>query len=169
MKENPSRCKGDKGPVDSISWLDAVAFCKALSRRENKSYRLPTEAEWEYACRAGTSSAFNTGKEELKSSDAWFDRPFEGGSTHHVAAFKPNAWGVYDMHGNVREWCADWYGEYGWSAMVDPKGARSGDARVMRGGAFTDHPGVCRSAVRLWFDPGDRFRNDGFRVAMDAD
>ena len=121
MGTNPSHFKGEGNPVESVSWNDAVEFCKRLSEKEGKKYRLPTEAEWEYACRAGTTTPFHTG-ETISTSQAHYDGHYVYGNgakgvyrerTMSVGSFSPNAFGLYDMHGNVWEWCQDWYGKPG--------------------------------------------------------
>lgn len=134
----------------SVSWNDAVAFCEWLSKEEGKTYRLPTEAEWEYACRAGTSSAFYFGDrpEELKSY-AWFEGNSQS-APHAFAQRKPNAWGLYDMAGNVWEWCNDFYGAkyYRASPADNPRGPGEGEKRVLRGGAWSSSAENCSSFVR---------------------
>jgi formylglycine-generating enzyme required for sulfatase activity len=124
---------------------------------------LPTEAEWEYACRAGTQTAYSFGDSESELADyAWYG-PNSGRTTHPVGSKKPNAWGLYDMHGNVSEWCQDWYGSYPSGSVTDPTGPYSGSHRVSRGGGW-DGISVCRSAIRLWGRPGYRGSDIGFRV-----
>jgi formylglycine-generating enzyme required for sulfatase activity len=158
MKKNPSRYKGDNAPVENVSWNDAMAFCRAFAQNA----RLPSEEEWEYACRADTSSAFNGGK-ELRPSDGWFDKLAESGATHEVAAFRPNPWGLYDMHGNVSEWCM-WYPD---AIRGDFAPKRNRARRVARGGSWLEAPNHCRSAYHRSFDPDWRDENLGFRVALD--
>jgi len=122
MGSNPSYFKGENNPVEEVSWEEAVAFCKKLSSRENKTYRLPTEAEWEYACRAGSTTKYCFGDSESQLGDyAWNDKN-SNFSTHPVGQKQQNNWGLYDMHGNVYEWCQDWYGEnyYSGSPAIDP-------------------------------------------------
>jgi formylglycine-generating enzyme required for sulfatase activity len=151
-----------------VSWEEAVDFCERLSQKENGKYRLPTEAEWEYACRAGTDTRFYYGN-DLSYSQlgeyAWYGNN-SGSETHPVGQKKPNAFGLYDMHGNVWEWCQDWYGEnyYSQRSEVDPKGPDTGTARVLRGGSWFNLPRICRSASRLRLTPGYRFISGGFRV-----
>ncbi len=167
-------------PVDSVSWLDALAFCDALSARvsEQGVYRLPSEAEWEYACRAGASSdaPFSFGH-SLSSRQANFDgtAPYGGGDlgpnlrrTCAVGSYPPNAFGLYDMHGNVWEWTADWFDEdyYDQSPEEDPPGSLGGDSRVLRGGSFYYTASSCRSAIRFARRPNERSWLDGFRVAV---
>jgi len=174
----------DEHPVINVSWNDAVEYCKWLSKKEGKTYRLPTEAEWEYACRAGTTTRYYSGDdpETLAKvgnvADAAAEAQFPDRTrtirasdgyvfTAPVGQFKPNAFGLYDMHGNAFEWCADWYGKdyYGKSPADDPKGPDAGDGRVLRGGSWVAWPGSTRSAGRNWFGPADRSDFTGFRVA----
>jgi len=166
-------------PVAEVSWKDAVEFCKRLSERPEekmaaRSYRLPTEAEWEYACRAGTKSAFSFDeKGDLLASYPWHHRFgwFElnsSGETQNVGLKEPNAWGLYDMHGNVWEWCADWYGEYPESPLVDPRGADLGTRRVTRGGSFLfGLEDLCRSASRTGMKATFRSIDVGFRIVLE--
>jgi formylglycine-generating enzyme required for sulfatase activity len=152
-------------PVVQVSWNDAMAFCGWLSERDRRPYRLPTEAEWEYACRAGSTTRWCMGDDPAGLDDyAWF--PDRGrGSTHPVGRKKPNAFGLYDMHGNVWEWCLDWYGPYGEGPVVDPSGAPSGQRRVLRGGTFSRADvDRTRSATRMGRKPSNRFLKYGFRV-----
>ncbi len=176
---NPSYFKGADFPVEHVSWDDAQAFCRKLQGRlprelAGKTARLPTEAEWEYACRAGTITPFYYG-DSLDSSMANFDgnNPYGGGRegeyrerTTPVGSFQPNAWGLYDMHGNVWEWCQDWYGEYPSGAATDPTGPGSGEERVLRGGSWNDRAGYCRSADRFLYDPVTRYVSLGFRLVV---
>jgi len=170
MGANPNRFEGGNRPVEQVSWEDAMRFCAKLSEKTQRKVRLPTEAEWEYACRAGTKTRYSFGNSE---SDlvayAWLDRNSEK-QTHEVAKKKPNAWGLYDMHGNVWEWCADWYGGsyYRSSPGSDPKGPGSGKSRVLRGGSWLNAPQGCRAAVRLRYTPDARFSRGGFRVVVSA-
>jgi formylglycine-generating enzyme required for sulfatase activity len=174
--------------VVNVSWNDAVKFCEWLSQKEKRTYRLPTEAEWEYACRAGTSTRYwsgdddaslkgvaNVADESLKAKlaanaprcEGWDDgQPF----TAPVGSFKPNRWGLYDMHGNVRQWCADWYDSsyYRSSPRQGPKGPAAGTRRVWRGGSWLTDARLCRSAYRFGDEPTFRHASFGFRVALDA-
>ena len=126
MGTNPSHFKGAKNPVESVSWRDAQNFCKKLSATSGKTVRLPTEAEWEYACRAGTTTAYYFGESENVLADyAWFSSNANK-TTHAVGEKKPNAWGLFDMHGNVFQWCQDWYGTYPSGLVADPTGAKGG-------------------------------------------
>jgi formylglycine-generating enzyme required for sulfatase activity len=167
MGNNPSNFKGEKLPVEMVAYDAAEEFCKKLGKLTGKSFRLPTEAEWEYACRAGTASKFNAGDNEAAlESVAWFQANSEG-KTHPVGQKKPNAWGLYDMHGNVWQWCADFYAGdyYGKSEVENPQGPVQGAVRVLRGGAFGCAPVYCRSATRFGRVPELRETNAGFRVA----
>ena len=178
MGANPSHFNGESNlPVENVSWYDAVAFCEALGKKDGKTYRLPTEAEWEYACRAGTKTAFHFGK-TISTDQANYDGTYtyrkgkEGldrQKSTPVGSFPPNAWGLYDMHGNVWEWCADWYGPYPKGVLKDPQGFVSGDARVLRGGGWVYQPRDCRSASRDGSAPGYRGDNLGCRVVLCLD
>ena len=167
--------KADKDcPATYVNWGDATEFCKKLTAIERKSgklkadeeYRLPTEAEWEYACRAGTETAFSYGDDESKLGEyAWF----EGNTAseqyaHKVGLKKINPWGLHGMHGNVAEWCSDWYATK-LSGGTDPVGPNGGSDRVFRGGSWWVHPGFCRSAFRFSRLPSYRDPGMGFRVA----
>ncbi len=173
-RSKPSDAGWGRGtrPVLNVSWNDATAFCEWLSNKTGKTYRLPTEAEWEYACRAGTTTPFNTGN-CLSSSQANYDGNYPLGScskgeymqkTLPVGSFSPNAYGLYDMHGNVWEWCSDWYGEYSSGSQTNPKGPSSGSFRVYRGGSWRNDAQRCRSANRSSDGPGSTNRGLGFRV-----
>ena len=172
MGVNPSHFKGESNPMEQVSWNDAVGFCKKLSEKTGQMVRLPTEAEWEYACRAGTTTPFNTG-ETISTDQANYNGNFTYGNgrqgewrqkTVAVGSFAANGFGLYDMHGNVWEWCQDWYGSYPSAETVDPTGPENGQWRVLRGGAWGGAPGYCRSAVRRGSVPGDRCDHYGFRV-----
>jgi formylglycine-generating enzyme required for sulfatase activity len=166
--KNPSNFKGSDNPVESVSWEDATAFCKMLSDKTGRTVRLPTEAEWEYACRAGTRTAHFCGDDASKLGDfAWFNQNSER-KTHPVGQRKPNAFGLYDMHGNVWEWCGDWYADsYANAKNQDPTGPDSGTQRVLRGGCWYYIPRGCRSAHRGGLTPDGRNYSIGFRVAVD--
>jgi formylglycine-generating enzyme required for sulfatase activity len=156
-----------------VNWNDAVAYCKKLSEKEGKTYRLPTEAEWEYACRAGTQTTWSFGNDENKLGDhAWYDK--NAGDigeryAHQVGLKKPNAFGLYDMHGNVFEWCHDYYGEdyYKSSPEKDPTGPTSGSSRVLRGGSWNYSTRNTRSAYRVSNDADVRHDYNGFRVVRE--
>ena len=168
MGKNPSLYKkGQTLPVEQVSWEDATAFCAKLSAMDPRfEYRLPTEAEWEYACRAGTTTRYSCG-DDLDPENAWFINN-SGLNTHPVGQTLPNAWGLYDMCGNVAEWCQDWYGGgyYTSSPSNDPGGPTTGLIRVFRGSGSHGSPGDCRSADRDWNTPDFRFEFLGFRVAV---
>ena len=194
--ENPSRFKqeGANLPVENISWFDAIEFCNSLSElegltpaytitgtgngrvvawnRDGNGYRLPTEAEWEYACRAETTTAFNTGS-NITDEQANYDgtSPYNNNAsgiyrrkTTPVGSFSANEWGLCDMHGNMWEWCWDWYGNYPSGAQTDPMGPASGTYRVLRGGAWFDGGRHLRSASRFNYIPSNRNYFFGFRV-----
>ncbi len=194
---NTGFAQTDVHPVVNVSWNDAVAFCRWLSCKEGKAYRLPTEAEWEYACRAGTTTRFEFGDDErnlkqaaniadlslkakwdysnLNNKDVqkylteWFEKvSWDDGYafTAPVGQFKANQFGLYDMHGNVWEWCQDWYGDYPDRAVTDPSGPSEGSPRVFRGGGWSHWGRYCRSAFRGGDSPADRFDSLGFRVAQ---
>ncbi len=175
MGNNPSHFKnGGEYPVEKVSWDGCQTFIQDLNRLvSGGGFRLPTEAEWEYACRAGTTTPFHTGR-CLGTHEANYDGndPLEGCPagenrklTTRVASFAPNAWGLYDMHGNVREWCQDRYGDYSSGRVTDPRGPSLGAYRVLRGGSWSDNARLCRSASRDILTPGDRGVNIGLRLA----
>ena len=190
-------------PVEMVSWEDAVEFCDKLSalpeeKRAGRVYRLPTEAEWEYACRAGSKTAYSFGESSRSLGDyAWFYEKRAGETpsvdemasnaiflilsgerrsfgerrsreTHPVGQKQPNAWGLYDMHGNVWEWCSDWYGPYPGGSSTDPTGPQSGSFRVYRGGSWHYNAAGCRSAFRGRGYPSYRDDYRGFRVALNS-
>jgi formylglycine-generating enzyme required for sulfatase activity len=164
MGTDPSMFRGDEHPVENVSWDDCQEFCRRLGEKHGGRYRLPTEAEWEYACRAGTAGPFHFGT-TLTPGQANFDgRDGHGGTTTPVGSFPANAWGLHDMHGNVHEWCADWYADYPAGHADDPAGPGTGDARVLRGGSWFSAPWYCRSAYRHWADPATRAGPLGFRL-----
>ncbi|MDL2286519.1 formylglycine-generating enzyme family protein [Desulfococcaceae bacterium OttesenSCG-928-F15] len=172
MENNPSRHKGAKNPVDSVSWEDVQDFIRKLNREEETTiYRLPTEAEWEYAARAGSETIYYFGDDAKDLPEhAWYgDLPGMTG-TLPVGQKKPNAWGLYDIYGNVDEWTEDWLGDtyYAESPEVDPPGASSGVYRVLRGGSWPSTAWFCRSAARNVLKPDLRLHFFGFRLAADA-
>ncbi|MCY2926401.1 MAG: formylglycine-generating enzyme family protein [Planctomycetota bacterium] len=169
MRKNPSNHHGAQNPVDTVSWNDAVEFCRTFSAKTDKAVRLPTEAEWEYACRAGTKTRFGYGDNDSDLGEyAWY-RANSAMTTHPVGQKKPNAWGLYDMHGNVWEWCLDWFSDsYANAETRDPQGPASGNLRVLRGGSWVTDARFCRSAVRPMLTPSTRNAVNGFRVVVDS-
>jgi len=162
MITNPSYFKGEDLPVEQVSWDDVQEFIKEVNKRSDKyMYRLPTEAEWEYACRAGSTGDY-AGTGNLDDM-GWYGANF-GSTTHVVGKKQPNLWGLYDMHGNVWEWCSDWYGSYPSGTVIDPIGPPSGSARVYRGGSWYNDATICRSANRNSYAPGRRYDAVGFRL-----
>jgi sulfatase modifying factor 1 len=184
MGKDPGRPAGeaDDRPVNQVSWYDAIEFCNRLSEREGLTpayrrdgdnvswdtatdgYRLLTEAEWEYACRAGTRTRYSFGDGEGKLGEyAWYSKN-SGNAPHPVGTRQPNPWGLHDMHGNVWEWCWDWYGSYRSEPQVDPMGPPAGNGRVLRGGSFF-WAGDLRSSLRVWGGPEGGVQFFGFRCA----
>jgi formylglycine-generating enzyme required for sulfatase activity len=175
MGKNPSFCVGDALPVETVTWQQAAEFCRKLSDQEGLRYRLPTEAEWEYACRAGTETPFHTG-ETISTDQANYDGNYTYGkgakgefreetvAADHLAA---NAWGLHNMHGNVWEWCADWYAAYPNRDVTDPQGPAEGDRKIFRGGCWMNFPAVCRSANRAKVNPVSWNFHLGFRVVRE--
>lgn len=174
MGVNPSRFQGDTLPVEQVSWHECIEFCKKLTVMDGKQYRLPSEAEWEYACRAGTLTPFHFG-ETISTDEANFDGKYVYGKgkegpyrqkTTPVDSFPPNSWGLYDLHGNVWEWCSDWHSAYPTEDAVDYQGPLNGTERVIRGGAWNQIPRRCRSAHRDYADPRKRRKDIGIRVCF---
>lgn len=171
--ENPSFYKDDNCPVENVSWYDAQEFCRKLSTLTGGHFRLPMEAEWEYACRAGTTTAYcnGSGIRSLKRV-GWCSYDGKRGSSGRpkpVGQFEPNRWGVYDMHGNVWEWCQDWYGQYSYTAASDPNGTARGTDRVVRGGSWYTDPLICRCATRNALAPTTKENSLGFRVVYEKE
>jgi formylglycine-generating enzyme required for sulfatase activity len=168
IRANPSNFKGKDNPVEQVSWDDALAFCKKLSELSHQAVRLPTEAEWEYSCRAGTTTTYCSGDTEAALGRvAWYSANSKS-TTHPVGQKEPNTFGLYDMHGNVWQWCQDFYGEdyYGESEAEDPQGPTQGAFRLLRGGSWLLNPMYCRSAARPGPHPGGRPGDLGFRVVV---
>ena len=166
MENNPSKFTGDPNrPVENVSWDDVQEFIRRLHARESgTTYRLPTEAEWEYAARAGTTTRWSFSDDASQLGRyAWYERN-AGGKTHPVGQLQPNPWGLYDMHGNVWEWVQDWYGKYTSGTAVNPAGPSSGSHRVLRGGSWNGTAPHCRSANRVVDAPGNRYVRLGFRL-----
>ena len=171
MGSNPSRFKETDRPVENVSWGEAVEFCRKLTKKHQEagampqgwSWRLPTEAEWEYAARAGTTGSRYGELDAI----AWWTGN-SGSQTHPVKQKTANAWGLYDMMGNVWEWCSDWYGEYPTESVTDPTGPNSGSFRVSRGGSWYGDARDARSANRDWVVPGNRISFLGFRPALSS-
>jgi formylglycine-generating enzyme required for sulfatase activity len=191
METNYSGFNGDNLPVADVSWFDAIEFCNRLSKREGLTpaytindtdvtwdrsadgYRLPTEAEWEYACRAGTATPFSTGNNITTKQANYDGYPYNNNAkgtfrnrTVEVRNFKPNSWGLYNMHGNVWEWVWDLYGEYENEAQIDPVGASSGIHRIIRGGSWLVHAEFLRSANRYNISPSFTGNAVGFRLVL---
>jgi formylglycine-generating enzyme required for sulfatase activity len=168
MDANPSKFRGAQLPVDSVSWLDCQAFLARLHVKTGRTVALPTEAQWEYAARAGAATAWSFGAHEAPAADhAWF-ADNSGGTTHPVGQKKPNAWGLYDMSGNVAEWCADWYSKHTYSdpGLLDPAGPATGDSRVVRGGSWGDATDYLRCAYRNCNGPTGATWATGLRVVL---
>jgi formylglycine-generating enzyme required for sulfatase activity len=177
LKANPSRFEGDRNPVESITWEEAIEFCARLSRHTGRNYSLPSEAQWEYVCRAGTTTPFHYGNTLMPKlarydwSNIYANTPVEKQeweqSSSPVGSFPANDWGLYDMHGNVREWCLDdWHSNYerapaDGSAWINKK-AKKQSKKVLRGGSWFDYPSYCRSSARVNFSSRDG--DHGFRV-----
>lgn len=174
MGENPSTWKGDpRLPVEAVSMADAVEFCRRVSRLSGRTARLPTEAEWEYACRAGTTTRFSFGDNAAEFGDyAWYKANSDDGTfpIHPVGMKKPNAWGLFDMYGNLLERCSDFYADaYTTSTNENPRGPDSGSFHVLRGGNYHVPPGRCRSASRLTEGVVKKNHTIGFRVVVERE
>jgi len=174
MGNNPSTYKGPNFPVAAVSWEEATEFCKKVSDLTHRKVALPTEAQWEFMCRAGSASAYVFGDDENRLGDYAWDVLNWGGTMHPVGQKKPNAFGIYDVHGLMWEWCRGFYGEYDASRSTDPEDPTTGSQHTARGGTYRSKPPFLRSAIRIpaGFKPGtpgdgnDRF---GFRVEMDVE
>ena len=166
MGNNPSNFKGNNLPVETVSWDDCQKFISELNRITGKTFRLPTEAEWEYAARGGNKSrGYQYSGSNNLSDVAWYDKTSKH-KTHAVGTKQPNELGIYDMSGNVYEWCQDWRGSYSSSSQVNPTGANSGYNRVHRGGGWSIIAGSCRSSYRCCDTPGNRYDNLGLRLVL---
>ena len=165
----PHGFQGDGFPVDWVSWEDAADFCRKLGELEDKPCRLPTEAEWEFACRAGVETRFGAGDDEDCLDEHAWHHGNSGRKAHAVGQKNPNAWGLCDMHGNVAEWCEDVYEKYAAGPVTDPSGPQRGASRVIRGGSWNAAPRDCRCAARGRYSPRYRGRDIGFRVVMKDD
>lgn len=166
MGSNPSYFTGDNRPVENVSWNDCQAFIQKLNQLTGRTFRLPTEAEWEYAARGGK---YHSGYKYSGSNEVGYVAWYEGNSgsqTHDVKTKQPNALGLYDMSGNVWEWCSDWYGSYGSGAQTNPQGPSSGSYRVLRGGSWYSYARYCRVSYRSDDYPDDRYNSFGFRLSI---
>ena len=167
MGNNPSsKTKGAKLPVTDVSWNDCQDFIKKLNASTKGGYRLPYEGEWEYTCRAGTTTAYSVG-DSITKNDAKYgtDKGTPADRIVAVGNYKPNGFGLYDMHGNVWEWCEDWMADYPAGAVTDPKGPATGERHVLRGGSFLDYDSEARSSCRFNGAPTGRGYTGGFRLA----
>ena len=169
MGDSLSQFKSNKNPVEQVSWNDCQEFIKKLNQLTGKQFRLPTEAEWEFAARGGNKSkgCKYAGSDDIDGV-AWYGEAWYTGGTHPVAQKKPNELGLYDMSGNVWEWCNDWYGEdyYGESPSSNPKGPSTGESRVLRGGGWFSSESNCRVSIRIYYNPDNRGRKRGLRLAL---
>ena len=166
MGSNPSSCKGDNLPVEQVSWNDCQKFIRKLNSLTGQNFRLPTEAEWEFACRGGNNSrGYKYSGSNYIDNVAWYDGN-SGDKTHPVGTKAPNELGIYDMTGNVWEWCADWYGDYSSGAQTNPKGPYDGSCRVNRGGGWGSLARLCRSSNRCYSYPTYRDGSLGLRLAL---
>ena len=165
MGSNPSDFKGAKNPVNNVSWNDCQEFIIKLNRLTGGRFRLPTEAEWEYAARGGNKSrGYIFSGSDYLGSVAWYEDN-SGDEVHPIGSKSANELGLYDMSGNVFEWCSDWYGSYPSSPQTNPTGASSGSGRVLRGGGYCFKESNCRTAFRSSIVPASRFYSFGFRLA----
>jgi formylglycine-generating enzyme required for sulfatase activity len=165
MGENPSKFVGPTNPVDNVSWDDCQEFLRVLSEKIPKqAFKLPTEAQWEYACRAGSATAYTFGDDAANLAEyAWYKINSDG-ATHPVGQKKPNAWGLFDMHGNVCEWCADWYGAYSDDQTTDPTGAPAGEGRALRGESWVSVAENLRATYRVGTPVDYRNSHVGLRL-----
>jgi formylglycine-generating enzyme required for sulfatase activity len=177
MGQNPSHFPGDTNrPVEKITFFDASNYCARLTRRERElgrlptgyEYRLPTEAEWEFACRAGTTNQFHFGDDQAVAEEYGWTAENSDAMPHPVGLKLPNAWGLYDMHGNVWEWCADWFAPYPAMPLTDPVGSVSNKFKVFKGGGWNQEVQFARSSSRFMMSPSNGIHFVGFRVALGA-
>jgi formylglycine-generating enzyme required for sulfatase activity len=168
--DNPSKFKGcDNCPVENVSWDEVQEFIRQLNQKTDKQYRLPTEAEWEYAARGGAKKrGYKYSGSNILDEVAWFANN-AGAKTQQVGQKKANELGIYDMSGNVYEWCRDWYGNYSSGSQTNPGGISSGSARVGRGGSFLDNADRCRVAMRSGNGSGTRYVDLGFRLVLPSE
>lgn len=166
MGSNPSRWKVYNRPVDKVSWDDAQEFCAELSRITGRKFTLPTEAEWEYAARGGKKTANTKYSGSSSAADVAWYASNSGSQTHSVGQLRPNELGIYDMSGNVWEWCLDWYGNYSGASQINPMGPDSGSDRVLRGGSWINGVGGCRITSRNYYDPDSHVSYYGFRIVL---
>jgi len=175
MGKNPSHFPGELSrPVEKVSYFDAVAYCSAVAKRERDArrlppgyaYRLPTEAEWEYACRAGTTNLFSFGDSTTEADQYVWTMENSEATTHPVGQKRPNPWGLYDMHGNVWEWCSDWFAIYPAVELKDPSGPKDGKYKVFRGGSWNHAIQFARSKDRFMMAPSNGIYFVGFRIAL---
>ncbi|HVS53851.1 MAG TPA: formylglycine-generating enzyme family protein [Opitutaceae bacterium] len=168
MGDNPSEFKGPSRPVDTVSWNDCQRFLAKLSAKTGRKFTLPTEAQWEFACRAGSTTTWSFGERDTNAADYGWLGENSSGTTHPVGEKKPNAWGLHDMHGNVWEWCADFYTKHAYASKdaIDPRGPPPSEGHILRGGAWGEHPNNARSATRNCMGPDDRHNGTGFRCVM---
>ena len=166
MGSNPSNFKGSNLPVEEVSWEDCQTFIRKLNALTGKNFRLPTEAEWEFAARGGNNSrGYKYSGSNTLSNVAWYDDN-SSNKTHPVATKAPNELGIYDMSGNVWEWCSDWYGSYSSSSQYNPTGSNTGSYRVIRGGSGGHSAGYCRVSIRINYTPANRDIALGLRLAL---
>jgi formylglycine-generating enzyme required for sulfatase activity len=176
--KNPSHFNGDSnGPVEKVSWYEAMAYCQELTNRERKAgnlppgfqYRLPSEAEWEYACAAGGTNLFSFGDTTNQAEQFAWTMENSDATTHPVGQKRPNQWGLYDMHGNVWEWCNDWFAPYPATALTNPSGPGSSKFKVFRGGGWNQAIEFARSRNRFMMSPSNGIHFVGFRIALGQD
>jgi len=167
MEDNPSYFEGENLPVEMVNWDDVQKFIRILNAKTDKQYRLPTEAEWEFAARGGNKSkGYKYSGSDSIADVAWYEDNSDD-KTQPVGAKAPNELGIYDMSGNVWEWCNDWFGEYSASVQINPKGPKSGSGRVLRGGGWSSRARGCRVAHRIILTPGLRYSRPGLRLLIE--